>query len=968
MLKRKNDTLIISMDRAYAPLTFVNSFGRPSGLLVDLWRTWAEKTGRKIKFKVSNWTETLEALKNGDADFHSGLSFSKEREKWIGFSTQIYQTFTRVYHRVGDPQPAGIGGYGKYGVGVMSGSYQEAKFREAYPDVKTLSLVTTDDLINALLKGEVRAVIQEETIMGAAFDRLGLHGDIISRPERLFPSTIHAGVLKENTDLLQEIKEGLSLIPTSKLVEMERRWIHNPEDRFYLSESKSVKLSADEEAWVAAHPVVEIGVDGAWPPIDFMNSNGIHSGIAADYLELMGQRLGIQFQAQSFATFGEMLNKVKDGSLNVGATISNKGDRSDYLYFTEPYFNVRYVIVTQNDKRDINTLADLAGLTVVVEDGYWILDELKTNFPKINLVTVANTREALQYVSWGKADAYVGNQVVSYWLARDLQLANLNFAASAGFPPNPQRFAVHKKDSLLPLVGLINKALASITFPERQEIENRWLDSREQRASPGIALTDEEREWLKAHPVIRVHNEMEWTPFNFFENGTPKGFSIDYMNLLASKLGIEVKYITGPTWNEFINMVKNNELDVMLNIARSPERKTFLDFTPQPYVNLMQALYTRDDQPFISSIEDLYGKTFAIPKGFYLQEFLEKHPKIKIHEVSNTTEAIKAVSTGKADAMFDLMPVVNYITDQLQMTNLKVGGDIGITDGKQIPLYIGMRKQLAPLAGILEKTMKTVTDDELRGLWEKWLGLTKKSGPVLSLTPEERAWLEAHPKIRLGVDPGYPPFEFIGKGGAYLGMASDYLTLINERLGIDMRIVPGLTWTQVIEKVKEHEVDALPAVTNTEGRRVYLNFTQSYMTFPFTFWSHKDQPPITGFGDLAGKKLAMVKEYYYVEHVLKNHPDIQPYFVDTPLEALKAVSRGKANAFIGNLAVAAYLVQRNNLVDLRMDSDVDLELGGLCYGIRKDWPELVSILDKAIDSISEKKTQGNPRQMGGGCL
>jgi ABC-type amino acid transport substrate-binding protein len=157
-------------------------------------------------------------------------------------------------------------------------------------------------------------------------------------------------------------------------------------------------------------------------------------------------------------------------------------------------------------------------------------------------------------------------------------------------------------------------------------------------------------------------------------------------------------------------MIKNNELDVMLNIARSPEREGFLVFTP-PYVTMMQALFTRENVPLVSSIEGLYGKTFAIPKGFYLQEFLKRYPKIKILEVSNTTEAIKAVSIGKADFMFDLMPVVKYITGQLQVTNLKVGGDIGIFEGKPIPLHIGMRKDLAPFAGILDKTMKAVTDN-----------------------------------------------------------------------------------------------------------------------------------------------------------------------------------------------------------------------------------------------------------------
>ena len=116
----------------------------------------------------------LEGLKNGDADIHSGLSFSKEREEWIGFSTQIYETFTRIYHRIGDPQPTGIEEYGTDGVGVMFGSYQEAKFREVYPNVMTRSLVATDDLINALLKGEVKAVVQEEAAMEAVLARLGL--------------------------------------------------------------------------------------------------------------------------------------------------------------------------------------------------------------------------------------------------------------------------------------------------------------------------------------------------------------------------------------------------------------------------------------------------------------------------------------------------------------------------------------------------------------------------------------------------------------------------------------------------------------------------------------------------------------------------------------------------------------------------------------------------------------------------
>ena len=50
----------------------------------------------------------------------------------------------------------------------------------------------------------------------------------------------------------------------------------------------------------------------------------------------------------------------------------------------------------------------------------------------------------------------------------------------------------------------------------------------------GIAFTPEEKAWLADNPVIRVHNEKDWAPFNYFENNTPKGLSIDFMNLVQA--------------------------------------------------------------------------------------------------------------------------------------------------------------------------------------------------------------------------------------------------------------------------------------------------------------------------------------------------------------------------------------------------------------------------------------------------
>ena len=48
-------------------------------------------------------------------------------------------------------------------------------------------------------------------------------------------------------------------------------------------------------------------------------------------------------------------------------------------------------------------------------------------------------------------------------------------------------------------------------------------------------------------------------------------------------------------------------------------------------------------------------------------------------------------------------------------------------------------------------------------------------------------FMKEHPVIRLGVDPEFVPFEFIDIDGEYKGIAADYLSLIKERLGCNLK-------------------------------------------------------------------------------------------------------------------------------------------------------------------------------------
>ena len=240
-----------------------------------------------------------------------------------------------------------------------------------------------------------------------------------------------------------------------------------------------------------------------------------------------------------------------------------------------------------------------------------------------------------------------------------------------------------------------------------------------------IKLTKIELSYLKKHNIIKVHNELDWAPYNYNLNGIPKGFSIDYMNLLASKVGINIKYINGYKWYEFLNMIKNNKLDVMLNIAKTKERENFLSYTTS-YSNMVDSVIIKKSDKKYKKLSDFNGKTIAIVKGFFEEELLKKYyPKIKLYYVSNSIDALKAVIFNKADGTINSLGVAQYSISKYQITNLIPA--FNIKDKRfNLELHLATSINNKILRNILEKGKKQISQEELKNLNNKWFSINKK--------------------------------------------------------------------------------------------------------------------------------------------------------------------------------------------------------------------------------------------------
>jgi len=225
----------------------------------------------------------------------------------------------------------------------------------------------------------------------------------------------------------------------------------------------------------------------------------------------------------------------------------------------------------------------------------------------------------------------------------------------------------------------------------------------------------------------------------------------------------------------------------------------------------------------------------------------------------------------------------------------------------------------------------------------------------INLSPDEAKWLALHNSIRLGSDSAWPPLDYRDEHTVPSGMCADYFQYAAKKLGIKIVIGPGMGWAETLKSIRGKELDALTCLAQNETRDEFITFSSPVTDIPLVIITNNEYPYISGLRDLSNKRVAMV-DGYATEFILrKNHPELAPVIVNTPLDALKAVATGQADAFVGVLAVSIHLIQNKNLANLKVAAPADLPPMELRFGFRKDWPQMAAIFSKAMAAMTPQE-------------
>jgi diguanylate cyclase (GGDEF)-like protein len=344
----------------------------------------------------------------------------------------------------------------------------------------------------------------------------------------------------------------------------------------------------------------------------------------------------------------------------------------------------------------------------------------------------------------------------------------------------------------------------------------------------------------------------------------------------------------------------------------------------------------------------------------FKKQFIAQNPQVKIRFFSSLNTMLQAAEKNEISGVVGLIDLINAKLVQSNLQALFYRVDNPVITLNLSPMVHEENSKLLEIInqGFSELDMKTLIQIE-----DRWLnGNTgehyyKNQEQKIILSEDEVTFLTTHDAINFGVVKDLSPVEFIDEQGEFSGINRDVINLIQDRTGIKFNFVTFDTWRELYQALLSHKVDMLGGITPTPERDKFMQFTQSYWQMPWVMVHPQYYGRKTKLEDFYGKQVAIVKGYYLIASLRKNHPLITFKLVDDRDQALAALQQERIDGFITTMASATQLLKQENIVTLMISMMEGVSLDKSHFAINNQLPLLKGIINKGLLSITEKEKQ-----------
>ncbi len=234
----------------------------------------------------------------------------------------------------------------------------------------------------------------------------------------------------------------------------------------------------------------------------------------------------------------------------------------------------------------------------------------------------------------------------------------------------------------------------------------------------------------KKRGTLIIGTEAAYVPYEFFKDGKIVGYDPDITELMASKLGVEARFID-TAWNGIIPALYASKFDCIISGMTITKERTEKVLFSMPYADASNMILLRANESTIKTADDLAGKTVGVQLGSAAANIVKVfEDKLKaagkpgytdVKQYEHYPEAYQDLLNKRIDAVINsrstMMVVMRDAPGKFKMIS-------GISD---ITAYFGMafRKEDAALRDFVNTQLAAMKQDgTLAKLQEKWFGGT----------------------------------------------------------------------------------------------------------------------------------------------------------------------------------------------------------------------------------------------------
>jgi len=235
---------------------------------------------------------------------------------------------------------------------------------------------------------------------------------------------------------------------------------------------KHAKLTLEQRNYLSKKQEIKICVVPDILPYSKIEE-GKFIGIGAEYIELISTRIDTRFTLVPTTTWSESLAYIKDKKCDILPLVKKTQEIGEYINFTKYFLKSDVVVVTQANEAYIADIKDVQHKNFGVGLGYTNEAELKKKYPNINIVNVVNVKDGLQQVQDGILFGYIGDlSSVAYAIEKDFN----HKLKISGYVGDSINISMGVENNNTILVGILNKAIESISEDELDTILHKWTN------------------------------------------------------------------------------------------------------------------------------------------------------------------------------------------------------------------------------------------------------------------------------------------------------------------------------------------------------------------------------------------------------------------------------------------------------------------------------------------------------------